>query len=44
MFIKSIKSFKKEMAEVKKGEECTITLDNPKEFVIEKGDEIVAYE
>jgi translation initiation factor IF-2 len=32
LFAKSIKSFKKEMTEVKKGDECTITLDTPPGF------------
>jgi translation initiation factor IF-2 len=32
LFARSIKSFKKEMAEVKKGDECTITLDTPAGF------------
>lgn len=38
LFAKSIKSFKKEMAEVKKGDQCTITLDLPAGFEIQKGD------
>lgn len=42
-FAKNIKVFKKEMTEVKKGEECTITVSFGG-FQLEKGDEIVAYE
>jgi translation initiation factor IF-2 len=34
IFAKSIKSFKKEMAEIKKGDECTITLDTDFEFQV----------
>lgn len=44
LFPKSIKVFKKEAGEIKVGDECTITLDFPAGFTIEKGDEIVAFE
>ena len=43
-FPKAIKVFKKEMGEVKKGDECTITMDVDDGFIIEKGDYVVAYE
>lgn len=42
-FAKSIKVFKKEMSDVKKGDECTITMDVESGFTFERGDEIVAY-
>lgn len=32
------------MTEVKKGDECTLTVDFGGDFIFEKGDEIVAYE
>lgn len=43
MYPKSIKCFKKEVTEIKKGDECTITLDLPEGFELEKGDEIISY-
>lgn len=44
LFAKSIKVFKKEVGEIKKGDECTVTLDVKADFQYEKGDELVAYE
>ena len=32
------------MVEVKKGDECTITIEFDEGFILQKGDEIVAYE
>lgn len=43
VFARNIKVFKKEMSQVKKGDECTITMDLSPDFKLEKGDEIVAY-
>ena len=38
IFIKFIKIFKKEVTEVKRGEECTITLEVPANFDFSHGD------
>ena len=43
LFVKTIKSFKKEVQEVKKGDECTIVLDVPPDFDFARGDELVAF-
>ena len=43
VFAKNIKVFKKETSEVKKGDECTMTLDFGPDFSFQKGDELVAY-
>ena len=41
--MRHIKVFKKDMFDVKKGDECTITLEEH-DIDIRKGDEIVAYQ